>query len=244
MSEIQEHYGPKGLLKSWDKMCQIADPEYAKMTYDTFVNSGLFPKNLDGFVFLSPSANMGSKEIGIAQLVDKSLAGKDISKKPLFVASDFFGTHVRGGFKPGFDRKLLPSLENVSFSFLSADANRLPIQDASIDIIMDRMGAVWHTINKHLPQSGVEVQRLPTESTKKAQQDLSNLLIHYSEKIKADGMIVIDAPDDGRDSSERFLSIACSGDIESFLNKLDLTHRFVGEYNARFVVIFKIKQAK
>lgn len=168
MEYIQEKYGEKGLLKNWDKMCQIADPEYSQKLYETIKEHNIFPDDLNGFVFLSPSANMGSKEIGLAKIIDQKLQNNDLDKKPLFIASDFFGTRdKKGNFKPGFDAKTIPDLDNVEFSFVSADANRLPIKDGTVNLIMDRMGAIWHTVNSCLSSEDQPITEMTANQKKK-----------------------------------------------------------------------------
>lgn len=243
MEYIQKKYGEQGLLKDWDKMCQIADPEYSQKLYETIKEHDILPDNLNGFVFLSPSANMGSKEIGLAKIVDQQLQNKDLDKKPLFIASDFFGTHdKKGNFKSRFDAKTIPDLDNVEFSFVSADANKLPIKDGAVNLIMDRMGAIWHTINSCLSSEDQPITEMTTDQKNKAREKVKNILEHYLSKLKNDGSIVVDAPDDARISTAKLLLTIFGRDIDEQLKQAGLKYSFIGEKDDRLLSLQKFSE--
>jgi hypothetical protein len=241
MRHIQEKYGEQGMLKDWDKMSKIADPKHSQKFFETVKKYNILPDNLDGFVFLSPSANMGSKEIDLARIIDQQVGSNGLNKNPLVIASDFFGMRNReGDFKPRFNIENIPDLKNVDFSFVSADANELPIKDGAVDMIMDRMGAVWHTINSCLSSEGQPITEMSIMQKNEAKEKVKKILSHYLSKLKDNGNIILDAPDDGRESTALLLFTVFGEDIKEELEQIGLEYSFVGENENELLVLRKL----
>lgn len=190
---IRQQYGRGGLLESWGDL-RSGDEKYARTFFESVRETKLLPENLDGFVFLSVSANKGSKEIAVAKLVDEMLAGKTFQRKPLFIAADLFGrTDRAGNFLPGFDPQLQPELNSIAFQFLSAKAQEIPLAKRSVDLIFDRMGALWHAVD-----SAVSVgpdEPVPPWQKKAARAQVESLLAEYHRKLKPGAAVIIDAPE-------------------------------------------------
>ncbi|KKU52972.1 MAG: hypothetical protein A3A28_05370 [Candidatus Sungbacteria bacterium RIFCSPLOWO2_01_FULL_47_32] len=185
---VMEKYGEGGALQSWDKMAEMVNPQYAKKFYELMAGERFIPDDLNGFVFLSPSSNKASKEIKLAEIFDKRLEGTSLKQKPIFIASDIFGTHEKDGrFLPGFDPEKKPQFKNIDFTFVTSEAGRLPIRAESVTMIMDRMGAMWHAIDDGLASSSAAAG----EAGRKT--DAEKILKEYAEKLKKGGVILFDA---------------------------------------------------
>ncbi len=222
-----------------NEIIKPTDKEYAKDLYETITKYGLLPKDLDGFIFLSTSASIGAKEIGLAKIIDQKLQHTKLNKKPLFIASDFFGEHNQvGKFKPGFDIKGLPHLDNVNFNFLSADAKKLPLKDHSVNLIMDQMGAIWQTVASSLVLED-EVYKIPENKKNKIQEEVKNIFQHYLSKLKDNGHIIIDAPNDLNITTVELLEIVFGKNLNKELKKIGLSSKLVGDNNEKLLILYK-----
>ncbi len=225
-----------------NEVIKATDKEYSQDLYETITKYNLLPKNLDGFIFLSASASISAKEIGLAKIIDQKLQHIKLNKKPLFIASDFFGEHNQEGkFKPGFDIEGLPNLNNVNFSFLSADARKLPLKDHSVDLIMDQMGAIWQTISSSLVLEN-EVFKVPDNKKNKIQEEVKNIFQHYLSKLKDNGHIIIDAPNDLNITTVELLSMLFGENLNEELKKIGLSSKLIGDNNEKLLALCKISE--
>jgi len=231
-----------GVLGKTNEVIKTTDKEYSQDLYEAISKHNLLPENLDGFIFLSASASISAKEIGLAKIIDQKLQHTKLNKKPLFIASDFFGEHDQAGnFKPGFDVKGLPNLDNVSFSFLSADARKLSLKDHSVDLIMDQMGAIWQIISSYLVLEN-EVFKIPENKKNEIKEKVKNIFQHYSSKLKDNGHIIIDAPNDINITTVELLSMAFGKDLNEELKKIGLNSRLIEDNNEKLLALYRTSE--
>jgi SAM-dependent methyltransferase len=176
----------------WATKPEHENPRMAAEYADLLVQQGLLPlaDRASGFTLFSPSANQGIYEYTMAKKVDDSLTGK-LEKQPVFIAADMFGTKTKTGkekekgkkFEPGFRKDISrpEDLTYVKFHKLSADAENIPLSDATVDIVWDRLGALWHTQEERMLMNDVSDQKI---------QDLLN---EYKRILKPDGCVIIDS---------------------------------------------------
>jgi SAM-dependent methyltransferase len=103
------------------------------------------------------------------------------------MAADFFGTQDQDDamsqtFTPGFKTNEKLKLSNVNFSYLSADAYHIPLDDESVSIIFDRLGVLHHSTDSFT-------------TGKVLTEKLLKILKHWSTKLKPNGSILVDASD-------------------------------------------------
>ncbi len=229
----------------WDKVDNERSPQYGKRLYVTLKNGLIIPQNMDGFVFLSVSANKATKEKEFAEALDADVKDKKFTEKPLIIASDFAGVHRRGRnrktyFKPIFNSKNSPKLQNVDFQFLSADADSIPLADKSVDVLMDRYGAAHETITF--------LNNFPSTESELA---LLDLLKKYLSKIKKNGKIILDAEDrestiEDMDSTGKLIEYLFNerkNDPNNFtqhIKQIGLRYRFIGEGRDRVMILERI----
>lgn len=155
-------------------------------------------KSLEDWVFLSPSANYRVFENHLLRQVSDLAAGVEYTHPPLFIVSDILGYTDSTEFyyqisrKEVFDKNLpaqifrpsfkgqLDEVENANSLSIASDAYRLPLQDDSVNVLWDRLGAMWHALNNDIPKHEYEKSLIP-------------LLEEYKRILKSGGCIVVDA---------------------------------------------------
>lgn len=164
---------------------------------------GIIPsgKALDGWVFLSPSSNDRAIERVVAERVNQLAAGQRLHTKPRVLCSDIIGAYEcgrsalrTGDFEPGV-RDQLPVLGFVDTLTFTSLAEGLALPDASVDVIFDRLGALWYSIYDR--RTGLS----------KGDEETALLLAEYARVLKPDGRLVVDA------SLARGLGIASTYDL-------------------------------
>ncbi len=243
---MASEYGKQGNLAEWGLLTESEDEAYARSFLDSIKEHGVLPEDMSGFVFMSVSANSGGKESALAKLVDDSLGSKQLEHKPLFIAADVFGTWTdKDNFVPGFDTKKQSKHEykNIAFQFLSSDAHNIPLAKESVDIIFDRLGAVWYAI-----QENVNLRRnkkIASWQREDAQEAVAELLKGYWEKLKDEGKIILDASTqwDGTEmlSTAMFLEKIYDNLFQD-LTALQFRSEYIGEGDDRLLVLHKNKQ--
>jgi SAM-dependent methyltransferase len=197
--EVPPGYTPKSLNKSlgssYGLSAQNPDTDWAAMSEhehqrlavayaELLSQEGILPTpdKANGFTFFSPSANQGSYEYAFAKTVEDSLTDAS-EKKPLFIAADMFGTGDRENFVPGFrNNELRPEdFKHVVFQKVSAEAERIPLPEASVDVVWDRLGALWHTQSKRI---SLNIS---------SDQEVQDLLEGYKRVLKPTGCVIIDS---------------------------------------------------
>jgi SAM-dependent methyltransferase len=172
-------------------------PELGVKYVDVFRKTGVLPERLglDGFVFYSPSANQGSIELSVARRLDEEVSGLNLRKKPKVIMADFFGLRKRATYKvgenpvevmdffPTFSRSTT-NLENVVVERASAEAGNIPLESGSVDIIWDRLGALYHLID--------DCRKSETD----LKTEVSRLLAEYKRVLRPGGRLVVDASKD------------------------------------------------
>ncbi|MFZ2189446.1 MAG: hypothetical protein WA057_02180 [Candidatus Magasanikiibacteriota bacterium] len=229
-------------------------PDYPQQLFDTLNNSGIIPKGnkLDGFVFASISANRADMEAEFASVLDKEVKDEEFIHPPKVVAMDLLGKKENEREDGSYDRfvsgiqpKKLPNLKNVEFSRISADANNLPLTESGVDVIFDKLGLIWHSLNDetgHIQfNADLEVLR----------KKILEILEKLSEILKVNGKIVVDAFEVGvhkyeetgcatstADCLEQVGVLKSSSLLE--LGKLGLQIKFIGEGKDKLLVFEKI----
>lgn len=172
-------------IKLWEEEELASYREYTEKLYENLRTSGILPQDMEGFVFLGVSSNKADKEKLLAELLDKGLSGKVFNKKPLIIAADFFGESDQSnlesqGFTPGFNPDEKPKLANINFSYLSADAYHIPLDDKSINVLFDRLGVLHHASDNFIIGPALANKVL-------------EILKHWDAKLKPGGSILLDA---------------------------------------------------
>lgn len=237
MDNINE-YGPKGKLAYWQETEALRNPLLAAQYVELLFDEKILPPPSDarGFVLLSPSANQGLFEFEMAEKLDSTMTEKP-EKKPMFIAADMFGEIRDNQFVPGFWKDFYTDeFKNVDFHKLSADAKNTPLKANSVDVIWDRLGALWHTQNSRVTNGKQDLE------------DIYRVLNEYRRLLKPGGVVVIDAavkPEGATNSTDDFLSgnFSIKGrQIDSLAYKVDLDKlgweiRYIGNDAARLAVL-------
>jgi len=223
----------------WNEKQLEKDAKYPERVFELFQKEGMFPENMEGFTFVSVSANKAFLEKGLAISLDKTLAGQNFDIKPKFIAADFAGSYRDGKFHSIFDGVEKPELENVEFVFQVADARTIELPEESVNILWDRLGAVWN-IGKHDDDGLESGEELSEEKFKKT---VIELLDRFSGFIKKVGHIVLDAhitdEDDVPMSTAWKIEQNFGDTFEQALAEIGLSSRFVGEGKDRLLLIEK-----
>ena len=82
MSYSPEAYSKGGIHEGWGKEDKKYYPEYGHKLYKVLKENSLLPENLEGFVFLSVSANQGIKERDFAESLFEDIKDQHFNKKP------------------------------------------------------------------------------------------------------------------------------------------------------------------
>lgn len=226
-------YGKGGNLEGWNKWVEQADPTYGKRLFALLKKEGVVPEKLDDFRFLSVSANGGSREIGFAEALDGTIENLQMKpkKRPLVIASDI----ARVG-------TLVPEYANVDYVRLKADAHNLALPMEAVDVIYDRMGAVWYKVDEKLGVATLVNGVLPDWELEDIWEALKETFIQYRDKLKNHGSILLDDPDrisDNPMSTLQYLKKIIP-DVDGFLKLLGLVGRHIGEEKDRLLAITRI----
>ncbi len=201
---------------------------------------GIIPssqESLDGWVLFSPSANSRYFEILFAKKIDSLAADFEFVEKPKIIAADILGTVKEVGGEPAF----IPAFTgatyhgaNVDFVSMSADAFHVPLKPNSVDVIWDRLGACWYS----LQMDRVDGYPATTE-----------LFQEYFRALKPGGMLVLDA---GQHLPEGFVTVSTDELLDGILlngsnsvvapmdlSKFGTAREYIGAGQARLVVIKK-----
>lgn len=225
---VSAMYGKGGILEAYRLLDEKGVESSVRRLYDLLKTNQLFPHDLNQFVFLSPSSNTGVREIALATMLDQAIEQGEFQGHPKFIASDFFGhTTESGNFVPGFDPNLKPNLEHVDFNFLSGRASELPLADNSVNMIYDRLGALWYSVNDFFPteNDGSKSWQKEWEEDEEqenrlaAQEAVKKLLAKYAQKLKLGGAIVMDgAENNSPPSTGEYLEWAFGDQLSSELD--------------------------
>ena len=190
---------PAGGKGSWEWLSEGSSKRILESTIDTLSEEKLLPRGeeLNGWVFFSPTSNFRIFESSVLHTISKSIEGMKLEEKPKVITSDIAGYYVPTAgnpkisvedvyykkyplksFKPTFTGQMQD--KNVDCLSVASDAYEIPLRDNSVDLIWDRLGAVWHTIY---------AESLFAEPEK----DIIVLLDSYRRVLKDAGSIVIDA---------------------------------------------------
>lgn len=183
MEEPKKIYENGGLLKDWGPMAEKADPTYGKRLYLLLNENKIIPDDKNGFKFLSVSSNNSFRESSFAQELEKHI-DTPLKVKPLIIASDIAPV----------ERVAKPKLEKVDFSYLQGDARHIPTKEP-VDIIFDRMGAIWHTCHEALENATRVDGKIPEWETEEIVANLDELFLEYKKGIKPNGYIIFDDPE-------------------------------------------------
>lgn len=174
MSEIKEKimksYGPKNIILegSWKTDSdKFFGPKEAVEVWRMLKNSGLVPGENEDIVFVSPTANTPTHETAIWQEENKTRSGSST-----FLVGDLLPIDP----KSVIEAANIPDDTQNKFTYFHWDAEALPIQNNSVDVIWDRKGWVWHAVYNFQD----------SERLDKAFKD-------YHELLKPGGIIVLDA---------------------------------------------------
>jgi hypothetical protein len=192
---IQEYYAPGGIEDNWKEMQEKTDPNIAEKYFLLLSDIEIIPKTkeqLEQYVFYSPTANQRFLEFGFAEKLEELCSGFDMKSKPKIICSDAFGTEklaidrtsdehrIIEYFKPGFVGDT-PVFNNVDIVTVSAKANEIPLADNSVDVVWDRLGAMWHYLEY------AQTNRKTVNNTVK------ELLDEYGRILKRGGKVIFDA---------------------------------------------------
>jgi len=215
IQEIQGLYASDGASRPWadnEEHNHILLKEYIGL----LVSEDILPKpeNASGYVVYSPSSNQAFYEHEFARHLDNAISklpknSRKLNKPPLFIAADVFGERKlgfvdrillklgaqnrRGRFVPGFSRRRFTGkdLRYVKFGKISADAAHIPLLNDTVDVVWDRLGALWHAQDSRIYQTkdGERTMRFydPGDDLVK------RILGEYERVLKPGGCVVVDA---------------------------------------------------
>lgn len=220
--------------QDWTSGDMFRDPrlpgEYATLLLNKRILPA--PDRANGFVFFSPAANQGLFEHSIAKRFDETLSVES-QNPPVFIAADFFGGKDKSGkFQPGFLPDIFTDedLNYVKFKKLSAEGEHIPLRDESVDVLWDRVGALWHAQSERISNPDSE--------------GVVNLLDEYKRVLK--GSLIIDAaewyPGRAIQSTFDFLTDPIDGSsnppaINVDLEQLGWNFHFIGSGESRLAVL-------
>lgn len=230
---LQFTYSKIGRLRKWAEADKKVNRDLLVSYPTLLLKESLLPQpdQANGFVFYSASANQGNFEYTMAQAVDASLSQKS-PKPPLFIAGDIFGHSgdEMEQFEPGFvqtEAQKASPLKHVHFTRISADARHIPLQDGSVDVVWDRLGALWHVQSSRIvdPDLG----------------SVGSLLSEYSRVLRPGGNVVIDAEKPTPSASKISTSHLLRYDLPK-VRQLGWDMRFIGADRTRLLVLSKKSQ--
>lgn len=151
---------------------RVFRPEDAVLVWHQLRDLGFLPPQGQSITFISPSANIPTHEAAIFE-VEKRFRnqGEDIE----FITGDL--AHISGELLI----KHLPKPElNAIFTYQRWDAENLPLDPNSANVIWDRKGYFWHCAEW-------------IRENKQSPERLMAILREYQSILKPGGIIVIDA---------------------------------------------------
>jgi hypothetical protein len=184
--------------RNWNRDQEKELPDNPRLYTEVMVKAGVLPSegNVNGFVFYSASANQSSIEYAVADYLNGQMGKTSLTNKTMVYMADIFGTSKETKYKdangvkhditvfiPGFEgaTKQYPNVEVLR---LSADAMHIPLENGSVNVIWDRLGALWH-----------EIENAGVTSSPYVKEVVESLLNEYKRVLKEDGVVVIDAAD-------------------------------------------------
>lgn len=175
--KLEQQYGDGGRSASWAQKDVESNPTLPNDYFALLVQEGIIPREeeLGGFTFLSPSANTGRYEYEMAKALDASLAHQP-TPQPRFIASEIVGNLL--------DSSQKDPLSYVAFETRTEDARELSLPPRSVDVIWDRLGAVWH------------LQRQRIDKEESSTKEVVRLLERYKNLLKPGGRVILDATDE------------------------------------------------
>ena len=172
-----ELYKPENILGKWGLEQEKIHPEYPEKIFEVLEKEGIVPKRQkdnEPFTIWGPASNNAWIETRFASLLDEHF--DDPINKPLVYASDATYPYDES------EKRLDHNLKNTAFAFLRHEASKTPIPDDSVDVIFDRLGALWHFLNND------------------EKEEAKKILQFYITKLKQGGSIILDASDTGSDT--------------------------------------------
>lgn len=203
----EDYSDKRGVNYNWDSKERA---QYGYRLYKTIKENGLFPPDMDGFVFLSVSANKGTKELELAKSLEEDIKDKHFNKKPLVISADM--AHVKN------------SHNQEGENYVLADARKIPLIKESVDIIFDRMGAIWYA------------------SWEENKNCLIKLLDEMSRALKKHGKILVEATNSISTDAimMRNFNVKDSNMLNAKLKELGFQCSYLGEGLDRILVLEKI----
>jgi len=180
-----------GRSRRWDEVLNEEQPQVIQEYADLLIKTGLIPSDerLSGFVLYSPSSNQRSIETEFARRIDACAGKLQLETPPMVITSDIFG-RLEPAYTPSPNLKFISAyngqmenFEHVKTGSFAALAGQTPLESHSVDLIWDRLGAMWHAIDS---VSGTQ---------NNAQEAVVPLLEEYKRILKKGGKVVIDAAD-------------------------------------------------
>lgn len=160
-------YGPEGIFEegAWKfDSDKLFGPKEAVAVWGVLSDYGIVPPASEDLVFVSPTANIPTHEIAIWQEDSKIRKGSS-----LFLAGDILSLNPS---------KLLQSTAPVSpsrrFHYFQWDAEALPLNPGSVDVLWDRKGLVWHA------------------SQRGNREELLDIFRSYHKLLKKNGAVILD----------------------------------------------------
>lgn len=230
-----EMYKQKGELGSWGSLVEKGDPDYGKRLFDLLTFEKILPEKYDDFRFLSLSANKGTRELAMIKLINEKIEeGDAVGRKPLFLLSDICREAM---VVSGAD------LENVRIMFVNSDAADIPVEKNTINIMFDRMGAVWYKA-QDLLDTAIKINgKIPDWQQDEVEREMDEFLLQCRSKLLSGGFLVLDDPLRSTDdpiSTVGYLSLIYK-DIPKRLETLGYTFKNIGNGEDRFAVLAKNK---
>ena len=257
MSRLTQKFYGDGNGAGWYETQMGKSPEYALKLFELFKQEGIIPEDeeLEGFTLVDVSANRAELEVHLAVLLDRQIKGQEFVHSPKVIAIDFLGKKEGEKEDGSYDRfvsgiqpEKIPNLKNVEFSRISADARQLPLAEGSVDVLFDRLGALWYSV--HDKGGGLRRDKTFLE----LQKIVLEILKNYARTLKEKGKIIVDATQKGmylnQVKSEKSTAVALSEVGLSTprglqdLEDIGLRVKFVGKGADRLLVFEKVDKNK
>lgn len=185
IQKIKELYSdPSNRWK--ERYDRVFGPTQAVQVWREIRKMGILPDVTRDLTFISPTSNIPTHEIAIWR--------DEISQRTgttRFLIGDLISI-------PSIGRQLeeiKPYLsDNHRFNYLQWNAEQLPVENQSVDVIWDRKGWLWHCANIEIASERkgyVDTLRTRQVRRKKLQEALSE----YNRILRVGGMIIIDSAD-------------------------------------------------
>jgi hypothetical protein len=165
--EIADKYEARGREKPrWKARADgLYGADDVRKTFDALSAAGVIPPPDKDFVFVSASSNLPTHERLIFDADQQTRRGK-----VRFIAGDISEIEAPADLKS-------VTTKTGSFQFFRWDAERLPVAPASVDLVWDRKGWLWHNAT----------------TFQKPARWLASLMA-YAATLKPGGAVVIDHP--------------------------------------------------